>query len=84
MCMNVDDVEELEAVIGKVEEMEADDNEECIRKHARAKISVDIMKPLKKIIYLEYQRENKILIPVLYEDYKIFASTVVNLGINLE
>ena len=49
MCMNVNVVEELGFVIGKVEEVEADENGDCIGKYGRARISVDI----KKVIFLE-------------------------------
>ena len=47
MCMNVNVVEELGSVIGKVKEVEADENGDCIGKYARAIILVDITKPLK-------------------------------------
>ena len=76
MCMNADAVKEL----GKVEEVESDDNGECIGKYARAIILVDITKPLKKIIFLEQDEENKIPILVLYERLLDFCYCYGKLG----
>lgn len=73
MCINVDTVEELTVVIGEVEEVEVDENGECIRKYARAGILVDITKPLKKIIFLKQEKETKIPIPMLYERLSNFC-----------
>ena len=78
--MNVDVVKELGAVVGKVEEVESDDNGECIGKYVRARILVDITKPLKKIIFLEQDGENKIPIPVLYERLLDFCFCCDKLG----
>lgn len=80
MCMNADAVKEPGAVVGKVEEVESDDNGECIGKYARARILVDIAKPLKKIIFLEQDEENKIPIPVLYERLLDFCYCCGKLG----
>lgn len=73
MCINADIVEVPRVIIRKVEEAEADENSECIRKYARARILVDITKPLKKIIFLKQEKETKIPIPVLYERLSDFC-----------
>lgn len=41
--------------IGKVEEMEIDELKECIGPFIRVRISVDITKPLKKVLLLEVE-----------------------------
>lgn len=53
MCMSKDMAVELGKVIGKVEEVETDTAGECFGQFLRLRISVDITKPLKKIIELE-------------------------------
>ena len=53
--------------IGIVEEVDADEEEECIGQYARVSISIDITQPLKKIIYLELEGEDDVPITVVYE-----------------
>ncbi|KAL9458876.1 hypothetical protein AB3S75_007708 [Citrus x aurantiifolia] len=69
MCMSKDMVAELGKVIGKVEEVETDAAGECFGQFLRLRISVDITKPLKKIIELEQEKEDADDIPmrVMYE-----------------
>ena len=57
----------LGETIGKVEEVDADEEGECIGQYARVRISIDITQPLKKIIYIEHARGEEISIPVVYE-----------------
>lgn len=52
MCMNKEVVKKLEENIRTVEEIEIDEAEECISLFARARISIDITQPLKKIVFL--------------------------------
>lgn len=59
--------------IGKVEEMEIDELRECIGPFIRVRILVDITKPLKKVLLLEMENEEEILIPVLYEKLPEFC-----------
>ncbi|KAH9724503.1 putative reverse transcriptase/RNA-dependent DNA polymerase [Citrus sinensis] len=54
-------------VNGRVEEVDADEEGECIGQYARVRISIDITQPLKKIIYIEHARGEEISIPVVYE-----------------
>lgn len=42
------------AIIKKAKEVEADDSSECIWKYAKVRISVDITKPLQRIIFLKH------------------------------
>ena len=50
MCMTKEMATVLGEVVGKVEEVETDAAGECIEQFLRMRISVDVTKPLKKII----------------------------------
>ena len=54
--------------LNKVLEVEIDDEGECIGLYARVKVSIDITKPLQKIVFLELEDEDdEVKLPVLYE-----------------
>lgn len=59
MCMEKETAAELGSTIGRVEEVETDSSGECIGKFLRMRISVDITKPLEKIIILEHKEMKK-------------------------
>lgn len=59
--------------IGLVEEVDADEDGECIGAFARARIFIDITHPLKKIIFLKSEDEMKIPIVVFYERLSDFC-----------
>ncbi|XP_015382712.1 uncharacterized protein LOC107175623 [Citrus sinensis] len=67
MCMHKGAIQKLGEKIGDVEEVETDDDEECIGLYARLRISVNVTKPLKKILFLEEEGKKKIPMAVLYE-----------------
>lgn len=50
---------ELGEVVGKVEEVNTDATGECFEQFLRMRISVDIPKPLKKLIELEQEGEEE-------------------------
>lgn len=52
MCMNNETVIALGESIGRVKEVETDSSGECIGKFVTLRISVDITKPLKKVVVL--------------------------------
>ena len=52
-CIDQEIIGVLGKAIGIVEEVDADEERECIGQYARVSISIDITQPLKKIIYLE-------------------------------
>ncbi|KAK9190464.1 hypothetical protein WN943_019069 [Citrus x changshan-huyou] len=56
MCMDRRTISELGEAIGKVEEVETDANGDCMREVIRIRISIDITKPLMKI--LEFRQED--------------------------
>lgn len=53
LCMNEETIKEIGGEIGKVEEVGTNTSGECFGKYARLRISVDITKPLIKILELE-------------------------------
>ena len=59
MCMSKEMAVELGEVIGKVEEVDTDATGECFKQFLRMRISVDITKPLKKLIELEQEGEEE-------------------------
>lgn len=65
--MEHDTIRSLGKMIGRVEEVDADDEGECTGQYARVRISIDITQPLQKIIYLEQDDDEDIPIPVVYE-----------------
>ena len=67
MAMNIEAISRLGAIIGSVEEVETNKDGECIGEIARVGIRVDVTKPLKKIIFLESEGEEKVPMPVTYE-----------------
>ncbi|KAK9175028.1 hypothetical protein WN944_027032 [Citrus x changshan-huyou] len=79
MCMNRETIQELGKKIGKVEEVESDNAGECIGPFARAKISINITHPLKKVVYLQ-KGEVKIPMPVLYEKLPDFYFCCAHIG----
>ncbi|KAK9220854.1 hypothetical protein WN944_009278 [Citrus x changshan-huyou] len=73
---------ELGKVIGKVKEVETDAAGECFGQFLRLRISVDITKPLKKIIELEQEEEYADDIPmrVMYERLPDFCFCCGRIG----
>lgn len=75
-CMEQETVRMLGEAIGTIEEIDADEEGECIGKYALVRISIDITQPLKKIIYVEQEGEEDIPIPVAYErlpDFRFYC-----------
>lgn len=52
LCMNKEAIQKLGGKIGEVLEVETDEAGECIGQFARARISIDITQPLKKVVFL--------------------------------
>ena len=65
--MEKDFLQELGAKIGIVEEVETNENGECIREFARVRISINITQPLEKILFLKQEGEIDIPMPAVYE-----------------
>ena len=61
MCMNEETIREFGKEIGKVEEVGTNAEGECIRKYARLRVSVDVTKPLVKILSLEPEEDEKVV-----------------------
>lgn len=53
MCMDTATIKELGEAIGRVEEVAIDITWACFGKYIRLRISVDITKPLMKVLYLK-------------------------------
>ena len=67
-CMERDNVQKLGGLLGEVLEVETDDKGECIGLYARVRVSIDITKPLQKMVFLELEDEDdEVELPVLYE-----------------
>lgn len=66
-CMELESIHKLGELIGDVLEVETDDEGECIGPYARVRISIDITKPLQKMVFLELEEDNEVELPVLYE-----------------
>ncbi|KAL9438171.1 hypothetical protein AB3S75_023940 [Citrus x aurantiifolia] len=74
--MHRDMVQELGEYIGSVEEVDAEEEGNCIGEMVRLRISVDITKPLQKILEVETEDEGSIPIPILYERLLDFCFVV--------
>ncbi|KAL9446099.1 hypothetical protein AB3S75_013884 [Citrus x aurantiifolia] len=61
MCMNEETIREFGKEIGKVEEVGTNAEGECIGKYARLRVSVDVTKPLVKILSLEPEDDEKVV-----------------------
>ncbi|KAH9658540.1 hypothetical protein KPL70_023537 [Citrus sinensis] len=66
-CMEKEFLHELGGKIGLVEEVETDENGDCIGEFARIGVSINITQPLEKILFLKQERETDIPMPVVYE-----------------
>ena len=66
-CMEKDFLYELGGKIGEVEEVEANENGDCIGELARIRITINITQPLKKVLFLKQEGETDIPMPVVYE-----------------
>ncbi|KAL9462179.1 hypothetical protein AB3S75_000225 [Citrus x aurantiifolia] len=62
-CMEKDFLHELGGKIGEVEEVETDENGDCIEELARIRITINITQPLKKILFLKQECETDIPMP---------------------
>lgn len=80
MCMHKEAIHKLGEKVGMVEEVDTDEDGECIKAFARVRISIDITTPLKKIIFLQPEGEMKIPIAVLYEKLPDFCFCCGMLG----
>ncbi|KAH9650909.1 CCHC-type domain-containing protein [Citrus sinensis] len=79
MCMNKEAIQKLGEKIGIVKEVETDDAGECFGQFARARISIDISQPLKKIVFLQ-QADGKTPMPILYEKLPDFCFCCAHIG----
>ncbi|KAH9703270.1 zinc knuckle protein [Citrus sinensis] len=79
MCMNKEAIQKLGEKIGTVKEVETDEAGECIGQFARARISIDISQPLKKIVFLQ-QADGKTPMPILYEKLPDFFFCCAHIG----
>ena len=67
MCMDKYAIQKLGSLIGKVEEVDTDEGGECVGPIFRTRISVNVTKPLKKIIFLQQEDGAKTPIGIQYE-----------------
>ena len=82
--MNREVIQKLGERIGLVKEVEMNENGLCIGQFVRVRISIDITKPLKKVVFLQQDRA-KIPMPILYEKLPDFFIFVVRISaINIE
>lgn len=58
--------------INSVEEVDTDEDGNCIGEIVRLRISVDITKPLQKMLEVETNEDGNIPIPILYESLPDF------------
>lgn len=58
---------ELGGKIGTIEEVETNENGECIGEFARIRISINMTQPLEKILFLKQEGEIDIPMLVVYE-----------------
>ncbi|KAH9728008.1 hypothetical protein KPL70_008866 [Citrus sinensis] len=79
MCMNKEAIQKLGEKIGTVKKVETDEAGECIGQFARARISIDISQPLKKIVFLQ-QADGKTPMPILYEKLPDFCFYCAHIG----
>lgn len=81
MCMSKEMAQELGQVIGKVEEVETDAVGDCFSEFLRLRISIDITKPLKKLIELQQEGEEEdIPMRVMYESLLDFCFCYGRIG----
>ena len=66
-CMEKDFLYELGGKIGEVEEVETNENGDCIGELARIRITINITQPLKKVLFLKQEGETDIPMPAVYE-----------------
>lgn len=66
-------MQELGESIGSVEEVDTDEDGNCIGEIVKLRISVDITKPLQKTLEVETDEDGNILIPILYEKLPDFC-----------
>ncbi|KAH9783363.1 hypothetical protein KPL71_009281 [Citrus sinensis] len=66
-CMDKEFLQDLGRKIGSVEEVQIDDNGDCIGEFARIRVSINITQSLEKILFLKQEGETDILMPVVYE-----------------
>ncbi|KAH9647987.1 hypothetical protein KPL70_025411 [Citrus sinensis] len=66
-CMDKDFLWDLGRKIGSVEEVQTDDNGDCIGEYARIRVSINITQPLERILFLKQEGETDIPMPVVYE-----------------
>ena len=71
-CMEPESIHKLGELIGEVLEVETDGESECIDPYARVGISIDITKPLQKMVFLELEEDDKVELPMLYERLPYF------------
>ena len=67
MCMDKYAIQKLGSLIGKVEEVDTDKGGECVGPIFRTRISVNVTKPLKKILFLQQEDGAKTPIGIQYE-----------------
>lgn len=77
--MNKEAIQKLGGKIGEVLEVETDEAGECIGQFARARISIDITQPLKKVVFLQYEG-TRIPMPILYEKLLDFCFCCAHIG----
>ncbi|KAH9650223.1 putative reverse transcriptase/RNA-dependent DNA polymerase [Citrus sinensis] len=67
MCMDKYAVKKLGSLIGKLEDVDTDEAGECVGPIVRTRISVDVTRPLQKILFLQQEDGVKTPIGIQYE-----------------
>ena len=73
MCMDEEICKGIGELIGRVEEVDTNRTRDVIGQPIRLRISVDITKPLKKILFIETKEKKKISVAVEYEKLPNFC-----------
>ena len=66
-CIVKETIGKFGETIGRVEEVETDEEGECIGPFTWVRISVDITKPLRRILILKHEGEEDIVMLIKYE-----------------
>ncbi|KAL9451795.1 hypothetical protein AB3S75_013380 [Citrus x aurantiifolia] len=73
MCMDTNTIRKIASKIGRVEDLATDATRDCFREYIQVRISIDIMKRLKKVIRIQQENGKEIMVGVVYEKLPDFC-----------
>ncbi|XP_024045326.1 uncharacterized protein LOC127901390 [Citrus sinensis] len=80
MCMQINTIREMGSKIGRVEDVATDETGDCFGEYILVRISIDITKRLKKVLRIQQENGEEIVVGVVYEKLPDYCFCCSHIG----